>query len=77
MDDIILPYDVPKSRQDACKYIKNANCPLEIGQKVHYELVAPVDAPVTGPIVELQFELKDDSGKDVFCLKAKVHIVEK
>lgn len=77
LDDIVLPYEVPKNRQDACKFLKNAQCPLTAGMQVHYELVAPVDAPITGPTVDLQFELKDDTGKDVFCIKAKVHIVEK
>lgn len=78
LDDIVLPYEVPKNRQDACKFLKNGQqCPLETGTHVHYELVAPVDAPITGPTVDLQFELKDDTGKDVFCIRAKVHIVEK
>lgn len=77
LEDILLPYDVPKNRRDACKHLKNAECPLTEGQQVHYELVAPVDAPMAGPTVDLQFELVDDSGKDVFCLKAKVTIVEK
>lgn len=77
LEDVMLPYDVPKNRRDACPHLKNAECPLVPGQQVHYELVAPVDAPITGPTVDLQFELIDDDNKDVFCLRAKVTIVDK
>ncbi len=47
-----------------------------MGQIVHYELIAPVDAPVTGPTVDLEFELIADNDKVVFCLRCKVKIVK-
>lgn len=77
LDNVQLPYDVPKDDLDACKFLKNAECPLKKGQQVHYELIAPVDAPITGPTVDLKFELKDDHDNSVFCLRAKVTIVER
>lgn len=48
LEDVLLIYDVPKNRRDACQFLKNGNCPLEAGQNAHYELVAPVDAPIAG-----------------------------
>lgn len=75
LDNVQLPYDVPKEESNACKFLRNTDCPLKKGQKVHYELAAPVDAPII-QTVDLQFELKDDNNRSVFCLKAKVTIVE-
>lgn len=65
---------MPKEDLDACNFLKNASCPLQQGEIVHYELIAPVDAPIAGPTVDLEFELIGDNGKVVFCLKCKVRI---
>uniref|UniRef100_A0A336K7E5 CSON000565 protein n=1 Tax=Culicoides sonorensis TaxID=179676 RepID=A0A336K7E5_CULSO len=77
LDNVQLPYEVPKEDLNACKFLKNTECPIKKGQQIHYELIAPVDAPVTGPTVDLKFELKDEHGNSVFCIKAKVTIVER
>lgn len=75
LEGVLLPYDVPKEDLDACKFLKNASCPLQKGEIVHYELIAPVDAPMAGPTVDLEFELIGDNSKIVFCLRCKVRIV--
>lgn len=72
-----LPYDVPKEDLNACEFLKNATCPLQKGVIVHYELIAPVDAPVTGPTVDMEFELIGDNDISIFCLRCKMHIVPK
>lgn len=76
LDGVALPYDVPNEDLNACNFLKNATCPLQKGEIVHYELIVPVDAPVTGPTVELEFELIADNDKIVFCLKCKVKVVK-
>lgn len=66
---------MPKEDLNACEFLKNATCPLQKGEIVHYELVAPVNAPMAGPTVELEFELIGDNGTIVFCLRCKVRIM--
>lgn len=77
LENLLLPYDVPKEDLNACNFLKNATCPLQKGEIVHYELIAPVDAPMPGPTVDMEFELIADNEKTVFCLRCKVHIVAK
>ncbi|KAG4076398.1 hypothetical protein HA402_005841 [Bradysia odoriphaga] len=74
LEGVLLPYDVPKEDLDACKFLKNATCPLQKGEIVHYELIAPVNAPMAGPTVDLEFELIGDDDKIAFCVRCKVRI---
>lgn len=68
---------MPKEDLNACSFLKNATCPLQKGVIGHYELIAPVQAPVTGPTVDMEFELIADGEISVFCLRCKMHIVDK
>lgn len=77
LEGVQLPYEVPKEDFDACKFLKNATCPLQKGEIVHYELIVPVNAPVTGPTVDMEFELIADNEIIIFCIRCKMHIVDK
>ncbi|XP_063706110.1 NPC intracellular cholesterol transporter 2-like [Culicoides brevitarsis] len=75
LDNLQLPYEVPKENQNACQFITNTECPLKAGDEVTYELSFTVDTPIIQTL-DLKFELKDDRNSSVFCIRTKVSIVE-
>ncbi|XP_053671887.1 uncharacterized protein LOC128722090 [Anopheles nili] len=68
---LFLPYEVPESLRNGCNNI-NTSCPLTAGQSVTLTGNAPVEAPLTGVTVTMEFEITGDGGQVAVCFAATV-----
>ncbi|XP_035778327.1 uncharacterized protein LOC118459236 [Anopheles albimanus] len=68
---LFLPYEVPEHLRNGCNNI-NTSCPLAAGQSVTLTGNAPVEAPLTGVTVTMEFEITGDGGQVATCFAATV-----
>uniref|UniRef100_A0A182PSP0 MD-2-related lipid-recognition domain-containing protein n=1 Tax=Anopheles epiroticus TaxID=199890 RepID=A0A182PSP0_9DIPT len=69
---LFLPYEVPDHLRNGCNNI-NASCPLVAGQSVTLTGTAPVEAPLTGVTVTMEFEITGDGGQVAVCFAATMY----
>ncbi|XP_058117074.1 mite group 2 allergen Lep d 2-like [Anopheles ziemanni] len=71
---LFLPYEVPENLRNGCNNI-DTSCPLTAGQSVTLTGNAPVEAPLTGVTVTMEFEIVGDGGQVAVCFAATVTIL--
>uniref|UniRef100_A0A182JJH2 MD-2-related lipid-recognition domain-containing protein n=1 Tax=Anopheles atroparvus TaxID=41427 RepID=A0A182JJH2_ANOAO len=71
---LFLPYEVPDHLRNGCNNI-DTSCPLTAGQSVTLSGNAPVEAPLTGVTVTMEFEITGDGGQVAVCFAATVTIL--
>uniref|UniRef100_A0A182XW59 MD-2-related lipid-recognition domain-containing protein n=1 Tax=Anopheles stephensi TaxID=30069 RepID=A0A182XW59_ANOST len=69
---LFLPYEVPEHLRNGCNNI-NQSCPLSAGQSVTLTGNAPVEAPLTGVTVTMEFEITGDGGQVAVCFAATMY----
>uniref|UniRef100_A0A182KBS6 MD-2-related lipid-recognition domain-containing protein n=1 Tax=Anopheles christyi TaxID=43041 RepID=A0A182KBS6_9DIPT len=69
---LFLPYEVPEHLRNGCNNI-NTSCPLPAGQSVTLTGNAPVEAPLTGVTVTMEFEITGDGGQVAVCFIAPMY----
>ncbi|XP_058060255.1 NPC intracellular cholesterol transporter 2-like [Anopheles bellator] len=68
---LFLPYELPAHLRNGCNHI-DTSCPLASGQTVTLSAAAPVEAPLTGVTVRMEFEITGDGGQVAVCFAATV-----
>ncbi|CAL8295468.1 unnamed protein product [Arctogadus glacialis] len=66
-----IPFPIPI--QDGCK--SGIACPIQKETNYHYVNDLPVKTEYPSIKLLVEWELKDDEGKDLFCIEFPVHIV--
>ncbi|XP_022048947.1 NPC intracellular cholesterol transporter 2 [Acanthochromis polyacanthus] len=66
-----IPFAIPNA--DGCK--SGIQCPIQKQQIYHYETELPVKSDYPSIKVVVQWELRDDNKKDLFCIRFPVQIV--
>lgn len=66
-----VPYNIPVV--DGCK--SGIQCPIETGKAYHYVATLPVKDSYPTIKLVVEWELRDDNSKDLFCIKFPVEIV--
>ncbi|XP_007252570.2 NPC intracellular cholesterol transporter 2 [Astyanax mexicanus] len=66
-----VPYPIPE--EDGCK--SGIKCPIQKQKSYSYINELPVKAEYPSIKVVVEWELRDDSSKDLFCIKFPVQIV--
>lgn len=64
-----IPFTLSEHDRNACNGLQNTQCPIEAGTTLVYALGMPVEAPIVGVTVDLQFHLADDRGNRVVCYR--------
>ncbi|XP_072313724.1 NPC intracellular cholesterol transporter 2-like [Eucyclogobius newberryi] len=68
---IPIPFPIPVS--DGCH--SGISCPIQVNQVYHYVATLPVKTEYPSLKVTVEWELRDDSSKDLFCIKFPIEIV--
>uniref|UniRef100_H2VC09 NPC intracellular cholesterol transporter 2 n=3 Tax=Takifugu TaxID=31032 RepID=H2VC09_TAKRU len=68
---IPIPFPIPL--EDGCK--SGIKCPIHVQQSYHYVNSLPVKTEYPAIKLVVEWELKDDSQKDLFCIRFPVQIV--
>ena len=71
---ISIPFELPPDATMACNELSNTRCPLKQGQFVNYAVNLPIEAPVSGPKIIIEYKLLDDTGYPASCFKGAVKI---
>lgn len=66
-----IPFPIPI--EDGCK--SGIECPIQKAQSYHYVTQLPVKSEYPSIKLVVEWELRDDTGKDLFCIKFPVQIV--
>ncbi|KAK6307242.1 hypothetical protein J4Q44_G00223900 [Coregonus suidteri] len=67
-----IPFPIPI--EDGCK--SGIECPIQKAQSYHYVTQLPVKSEYPCIKLVVEWELRDDTGKDLFCIKFPVQIVK-
>jgi hypothetical protein len=70
-------FELPDEAIEACLELTNTNCPLKKGQFVNYAVNLPIESPVAGPKINIEFKLLDETGYPASCFKGEVKIDSK
>ncbi|XP_046431229.1 NPC intracellular cholesterol transporter 2 homolog a-like [Neodiprion virginianus] len=63
-----IPFDLPNA--DACQYSKSGiTCPMRKGQSYKYKAELPVSTRYPSVSVKVKWELQDQDGNDIVCIK--------
>ncbi|TNN56913.1 Epididymal secretory protein E1 [Liparis tanakae] len=68
-----LPIPFPIPVEDGCK--SGIQCPIQKQQKYHYVTALPVKSEYPSIKLVVEWELRDDTKKDLFCIRFPVQIV--
>ncbi|XP_041828704.1 NPC intracellular cholesterol transporter 2-like [Melanotaenia boesemani] len=66
-----IPFAIPVG--DGCK--SGIQCPIQKEQVYHYETTLPVKSEYPAIKLVVEWELRDDSSQDLFCIRFPVQIV--
>ncbi|XP_069008234.1 NPC intracellular cholesterol transporter 2-like [Embiotoca jacksoni] len=66
-----IPFPIPVG--DGCK--SGIQCPIQKQQMYHYQTTLPVRSEYPAIKLVVEWELRDDDKKDLFCIKFPVQIV--
>ncbi|XP_005724123.1 epididymal secretory protein E1 [Pundamilia nyererei] len=66
-----IPFAIPNV--DGCK--SGIQCPIQNGQTYHYVATLPVKDEYPALKLVVEWELRDDNTKDLFCIKFPVELV--
>ncbi|XP_063295655.1 NPC intracellular cholesterol transporter 2 [Pelobates fuscus] len=70
----IVPVPFPIPQPDGCK--SGISCPIKSGQTYSYVTKMPISTKYPSLEVVVQWQLKDSSGKDLFCWAIPVKITD-
>lgn len=69
---IRIDFDFPPEVEKACDWIEGGRCPLKGGEEIVYTLSAQADGipkEAHGMLVQIEFSLRNDLGKNMACIR--------
>ncbi|XP_035777330.1 NPC intracellular cholesterol transporter 2-like [Anopheles albimanus] len=72
---LTVPFVLPNDRQDACKWLIGAQCPLSPQEDVTYELQLPVLSSYPSLSLTVELKLLDQSNDIVTCFQLAANVV--
>jgi hypothetical protein len=64
-----FPLKVPTDQQNACKSLKNSECPIKASQQVTYSVELPILSSVPSVKTTLEMNLVGDDRKSLMCFR--------
>ncbi|XP_049536144.1 NPC intracellular cholesterol transporter 2-like [Anopheles darlingi] len=74
LGDFQVPYELPPNQRNACLFFEAGSCPVTQGEFINYHLSTPAAAPFAGITVDLELQLLDDNGGQLFCFRSSATI---
>lgn len=68
-----IGWEVPPALRDACNS-DGINCPVAAGTEIETSLSLTIEAPVSGVLAEVQYEMRNENGVVVVCWQSTLNV---